>query len=150
MFTWINRKTDNTSWVRFPAACAFIASNIVKTATRTTNVVETFLYGSKMILNTPFSEQKIENLKNGITEISIETPKNIARLFFVIVEIFIDCIYGVLIEPKYYIIASAGSMEVNLEHAKKGTIGSLKHKEDSKDASETFKEKLLNYQKSLN
>jgi hypothetical protein len=38
------------------------------------------------------------------------------------------------------------SMKVNLDHAKKGTIGSSKHRKDSSEAFGIAKKRLLRYQ----
>jgi hypothetical protein len=42
------------------------------------------------------------------------------------------------------------SMKVNLDHSRKGTIGSLEHSKDSSEAYGIAKERLLRYQGVIN
>jgi hypothetical protein len=112
MFKWFDEKTEKTKWIRFPATCAFLASTAVTTVTRIMGVAESFLFGSAILLNSPFSEKKIENAKLGLHEISVQTPKNILRVVFVIVEVCIDGIFGVLMNPKSYIISTLYNFDV--------------------------------------
>jgi hypothetical protein len=146
MFKWLDEKTEETEWVRFPAACAFIASNIITTATRITGVAESLLFGSVILLHSPFSQKKMENAKLGLHEISVHTPKNILRVAFVTIEVCVDGIFGVLMNPKFYIMHASECMKVNLEHSKKGTIGSLEHSRDSSEASGNAYNRLLRRQ----
>jgi hypothetical protein len=146
MFNWFDEKTEKTKWIRFPATCAFIASTAITTVTRIMAVAESLFFGSAILLSSPFSKKKMENAKLGLHEISVHTPKNILRVGFITVEIFVDGIYGVLKNPKYYIISMSESMKVNLDYAKKGTIASIEHGKNLYNADEIAYIRLLKYQ----
>jgi len=146
MSNWFDEKTERTKWIRFPAACAFVASNAVTTATRIMGVAESFLIGSAILLSAPFSEKKMENAKLGLYKISVQTPENILRVAFVTIEVCVDGIFGVLMNPKFYIMHMSECMKVNLDHSRKGTIGSLEHRSDSSEASGIAYQRLLRYQ----
>lgn len=148
-FKWVDQKTEKTKWIRFPVACAFGVSNLVTLITRIMSVIETFFIGSKLLLSSPFSENKMEKAKLGLNKISIQTPKNILRLFFILIEAYVNGIFGVLMNPKFYIISHTETMKVNLIHARKGTIQSIEHDEDLYEADGIANQRLLSYQEVL-
>ncbi len=49
--------------------------------------------------------------------------------------------------PKFYIISMSEPMKVNLNHSRKGTIGSAEHRQDLSVANGVVYERLLRYQR---
>jgi len=146
MYDWLDKKTEETQWLKLPGIGMCCASTLVTTVTRVSGIAEVFFKGLGILATSPFTNNRINNAKLGLSEIFVHTPKNVLRSACIPVEFIYGVIFN-LCEPKFFTIETSNWMKVNVIHARAGTVGSYNYKQDMIEVAGISYERFLNYQK---
>lgn len=131
IYAWFDKRTDNIEWIRASSLGIYGASGLVTLVTRICGAVEIPFTGIKNLIISPGAG--IESLKIGLTNIFIETPKQVLRIVWFPIEFSIESI-RVLCSPRYFIISMLEHMKVLQIHSKTNTIYSEKYEVDRYEA----------------
>lgn len=146
MYDWFDDVTEERMQLKLPGFGMLCVSNIITTITRVTAIAETFFDGSCILLSAPFTDNRLVNIKNGLHEILVHSPKNVLRTIFIPVEFTVGAVFN-FAEPKYFTIWMSECMKVNLKHARAFTINTESHNSDLAYTSGISYGRLLKYQK---
>ena len=142
IFSYLDRNTEQTQKLRFPAFLAFGASNLTHLTTGTASVAELTIHGLGLVLTSyPSSERSLHG-----QALLKRIPLRLVELVVALPVVSIINAVIIVGEPKHYILSNREYMEVNRRHLEAGTIGTPFYEKESQRAKGIAKEKLIKWQ----
>lgn len=142
IFNHLNKATEQTQKLRFPAFLAFSASNLAHLITGTASIAELTIHGLGLVLTAYPSSERNQRGRTLLKRI----PLRFAGLFIAFPAVSIINAIIIIGEPKLYILSNVEYMKVNRIHLEAGTIGTQAYEADSQRTDGVAKRKLLEWQ----
>jgi len=145
IFSRLDKNTEQTQKLRFPAFLAFGASNLAHLTTGTASVAELAIHGLGLVLTSyPSSEWSLRG-RALLKRIPL-------RLVGLVIAFPVASIMNAVIiasEPKLYILSNSEHIKVNQRHLEAGTIGTPAYETDSQRVRGIAKGKLIEWQEEI-
>lgn len=143
IFNYLDKSTEQTQKLRFPAFLAFSASNLVHLITGTASIAELAIHGLGLVFTSYPSSERNQRGQALLKRI----PLRFAGLFIAFPVVSIINTVFIIGEPKLYILNNVEYMKVNRIHLEAGTIGTQAYEADSQMTDGRAKRKLLEWQR---